>query len=87
MAGEVTGAVPADQAAAVYEASQRQRAYERVVRAAAHRYHAAMTPEARRRAKTAWKAAQEASRAHREAAELRMTQAGWKRREHPFNAR
>jgi hypothetical protein len=87
VAEEVTGAVPMDQAATVYQASQRQRAYERRVRAAGRRAQAAMSPEARRRARREQAAARSASAAHREATGLRMTQAGWKRREHPFRAR
>jgi hypothetical protein len=70
----------------VYAASQRQRALERAVRRAARRYHAAISPEGRARAKRAWQAAQRAAQEHQEAHGLRMTKIGAHRREHPFDA-
>ncbi|MCW2904464.1 MAG: phage capsid protein [Streptosporangiaceae bacterium] len=79
-------AVPHPQAAAVYEASQRQRALERHVRDAARRRAVAVTPAARRAAQRDLDAARLASETHRKATGLRMTHARVRRREDPFRA-
>lgn len=79
-------AVPDGQAEEVYRASQTQRGLERRVRRAGQRAATAMTPAARRQAETDLAAARAASAAHRHATGLRMTKAGWQRREHPFGA-
>lgn len=83
---DVTNPVPLDRAAAVYKASQRQRALERKVREAGRRATAAITPAARAKARRDLAAARAASEAHRRKTGLRMTQASVKRREHPFRA-
>ncbi|NUQ95281.1 MAG: hypothetical protein HOY79_01520 [Streptomyces sp.] len=83
---DVTNPVPVDRAAAVYKASQRQRALERRVREAARRQHAAITPAARSKARRDLAQARAASEAHRSKTGLRMTQASVKRREHPHRA-
>jgi hypothetical protein len=86
VAAEVTNPVALDQAAAVYRASQHQRALERRVRAAGRRAHGAITPQARAKARRDLAAARAASDAHRHHEGLRMTKASIKRREHPFGA-
>lgn len=83
---DVTNPVPIDQAAAIYEASQRQRALERRVREAGRRMSAAITPAARARARRDLTAASAASEVHRRTTGMRMTQASVRRREHPFRA-
>ena len=87
VAPEVTNPVALNQAAAVYRASQRQRALERRVRDAGRRAHAAITPQARTTARRDLAAARAVSEAHRRRTGLRMTQVGVKRREHPLAAR
>lgn len=84
---DVTSPVPLDRAAAVYKASQKQRALERRVREAGRRAHAAITPQARAKARRDLAAARAASEAHRRRTGLRMTQASVRRREHPHRAR
>lgn len=86
VAEDVTNPVPLDQAAAVYKASQRQRALERKVREAGRRAHAAITPQARAKARHGLAAARMASDAHRRITGLRMTKASVARREHHFRA-
>jgi hypothetical protein len=86
VAAEVTNPVALDRAAAVYRASQHQRALERRVRAAGRRSHAAITPQARAKARRDLASARSVSEAHRRSSGLRMTQVGVKRREHPFRA-
>lgn len=86
LAMDVTNPVPLDEAAAVYKASQRQRALERKVREAGRRAHAAITPQARARARRDLAAARAASAAHRQRTGLRMTRASVRRREHPHRA-
>jgi hypothetical protein len=83
---DVTNPVPLEQAAAVYKASQRQRALERRVREAGRRATAAITPAARSRARRDLATARAASEAHRRRTGLRMTQASVRRREHPHRA-
>ncbi len=87
MAAATAFAEPIGDAEETYRASQVQRALERRVRRAARRHEAAVTPQARGRARRDLDAARKASAAHREATGLRMTKAGWRRREHPWNAR
>lgn len=87
LAEDVTNPVPLDQAAAVYKASQRQRALERRVREAGRRQHAAITPQARAKARRDLAAARAASAAHRQRTGLVMTKVSVRRREHPFRAR
>lgn len=86
LAEDVTNPVPLDQAVAMYKASQRQRALERRVREAGRRAHAAITPQARAKARRDLAAARAASAAHRQKTGLRMTKASVARREHPFRA-
>jgi Phage minor capsid protein 2 len=83
---EVTNAVPLDEAAAVYKASQKQRALERDVRRAGRRYAVATTPAARTQARRELHAARLASETHRRQSGLVMTKVGALRREHPFRA-
>jgi hypothetical protein len=87
MMADVTNPVDLDQAAAVYKASQHQRLLERRVRAAGRRAQAAVTPQAKTRARRDLAAAQAASAAHRHASGLRMMQVSVRRRERPFGAR
>jgi hypothetical protein len=86
VAADVVNPVALDQAAAVYRASQRQRALEREVRKAGRRAHAAIIPAARAAARRDLATARAASDAHRRSTGLRMTQVGMRRREHPFAA-
>ena len=83
---DVTNPVPVERAAAVYKASQRQRALERRVREAGRRAAAAITPAARAKARRDLAAARAESEAHRRKAGLRMTQTAVRRREHPHRA-
>lgn len=83
---DVTNPVPLEKAAAVYKASQRQRALERRVREAGRRANAAITPAARSKARRDLTVARAASEAHRRKTGLRMTQASVRRREHPHRA-
>ena len=83
---DVTNPVPLERAAAVYKASQRQRALERQVRDAGRRATAAITPAARAKARRDLAVARAASEAHRRKTGLRMTQASVRRREHPHRA-
>jgi hypothetical protein len=83
---DVTNPVPLDRAAAVYKASQRQRALERKVREAGRRMNAAIIPAARAKARRDLAQARAASEAHRRKTGLRMTQAAARRRERPFRA-
>jgi Phage minor capsid protein 2 len=87
MAEEVTNPADVERAAAVYRASQRQRALERRVREAHRRVAAAVTPAARAKARRELAAARAASEQHRERHGLVMTQASVRRRQHPFQAR
>lgn len=86
LAADVTNPASLDHAAAVYKASQRQRALERQVRKAGRRAHAAITPQARTAARQDLAKARMASAAHRRLTGLRMTKVGAARREHPFRA-
>ena len=79
-------AVPEAEAAAAYEASQRQRALERKVRAAARRATTAMSPAERRMAEADLRRAQAAADKHFREHGIRMTKVGRKRREHPWDA-
>lgn len=79
-------AEPPARSAAAYEASQRQRAYERRIRRLGREEATALTPHARNRARAARTAAQQAAAAHRKGTGLRMTQVGVRRREHPHHA-
>ena len=83
---EVTNPVPTGEAAAAYEASQKQRALERDVRRAGRRAHAAITTQERTRARRELAAARAASEHHRQQAGVVMTKVSAARREHPFNA-
>jgi hypothetical protein len=84
---DVTNPVPAAESAAAYEASQRQRALERVVRAAGRQAAAAITPAARRKARTQLTAARKASAEHRQRHGVVMTKVGVQRRERPHGPR
>lgn len=86
VAAEVTSPVAVEHAAAAYRASQRQRALERRVRAAHRRTAAAVTPQARAKARRELNAARAASEQHRQRAGLVMTRASVRRREHGFHA-
>lgn len=86
VAEEVTNPVELDRAAAVYKASQRQRALERRVRAAHRRMAAAVTPAARSKARRDLHAARLAADEHRQSSGLVMTKASVRRRQHPFQA-
>jgi Phage minor capsid protein 2 len=86
-AQDVTNPVAIGQAAQAYKASQRQRALERRVRAAARRSEAAITPQARRRARQDLAAARAASAAHRQRHGLVMMKVTVQRRERPRGAR
>jgi hypothetical protein len=86
VAADVTNPVPEAQAAEAYKASQRQRALERNVRAAGRRQQLAITPQARGKARRELAAARAASAAHRARYGVRQTQAGVRRREHPYRA-
>lgn len=87
IAVDVTNPVDLEQAAAVYKASQKQRALERRVRAAGRAYHAAITPQAKTRARRDLAAARASSDAHRQRHHLRMMKVTVHRRERPFGAR
>jgi hypothetical protein len=84
---DVTNPVPLDQAAEVYKHSQEQRAHERNVRAAARRAQAAITPQAKARARRELAAARAASAAHRQQHQLRIMKVTSKRREAPYGPR
>jgi Phage minor capsid protein 2 len=86
-AQDVTNPVAIGHAAQAYKASQRQRALERRVRAAARRSEAAITPQARRRARQDLAAARAASAAHRQRHGLVMMKVTVQRRERPRGAR
>lgn len=86
LAAEVTNPMPLDRAAAVYAASQRQRALERRVRKAHRELAAAVTPAARTKARRNLAAARAASAAHRQRTGLVMTHAAVTRREHGHRA-
>ena len=87
VAMDVTVPVDPERAAEAYEASQRQRALERKVREAGRRYHAAVTPQARARARRDLAAARANSAAHRQRHGVRMMKVSVQRRERPFGAR
>jgi hypothetical protein len=87
VAAEVASPVEVERAAAVYKASQRQRALERCVRAAHRMTAAAATPAARAKARRELQAAKLAAEQHRRRSGLVMTQASVKRRQHPHRAR
>lgn len=87
LATEVTNPVALDQAAAIYKASQRQRALERRVREAHRRMAVAITPTARAQARRDLAAARAASTEHWHRTGLVMTKIGVQRREHPHRAR
>lgn len=84
---DITTPVPVEEAAVVYEATQRQRALERNVRVAGRRVSAAVTPQARARARRDLARARAASALHRSQYRLRMMRATVERRERPFGAR
>jgi len=84
---EPTSPVPDEQAAAVYAASQQQRALERLVRSAGRTAQAAVTPKARTVARRKLAAARAASAEHRKQHGLIMTKVGVQRRERPHGAR
>jgi Phage minor capsid protein 2 len=86
-AQDVTNPVAIGQAAEAYKASQRQRALERRVRAAGRRSEAAITPQARRRARQDLAAARAASAAHRQRHGLVMMKVTVQRRERPRGPR
>lgn len=87
MRADITHPVSPVEAAAVYAASQKQRALERSVRAAGRASQAAVTPKARTAARRGLRAAREASAAHRKQHGLVMTKVGAQRRERPHGAR
>jgi hypothetical protein len=87
VAAEATNPVALDRAAAIYKASQKQRALERRVRAAGRQAHAAITPASRAAARRELAAAKAASQTHRRLHHLAMTKVAVQRREHPFAAR
>jgi hypothetical protein len=78
--GNAMLAEPPDRAAAMYQASQRQRAYERAIRRAAREEDAALTPQARAAARRRAAGLRADAAAHRAATGLRMTQTGVRRR-------
>jgi hypothetical protein len=84
---DTTNPVPLDQAAEVYKHSQDQRAHERKVRAAGRRAQAAITPQAKSRARRELAAARKASLAHRQQHQLRIMKVTSKRREMPYGPR
>ena len=86
IAPEVTNPIAIGQAAEVYKASQEQRALERKVRAAGRRASAAITPQARTKARRELAAARAASAEHRQRTGLRMMKVSVQRREHPARA-
>lgn len=86
VAPEVTNPVAIEQAAAVYKASQKQRALERDVRRAGRRANAAITPHARTKARRELATARAASAEHRRRHGLRMMKVSVQRREHPSRA-
>ena len=87
LAMDVTNPVDLEDAAQVYKASQHQRALERDVRAAGRAAHAAVTPQAKTRARRDLAAARAASAAHRQQHQLRMMKVSVQRRERPWGAR
>ena len=76
---DVTSPVPLDQAAEAYKASQRQRALERRVRAAHRQSQAAITPQARTKARRELATATRASAEHRQRYGVRVVR--YRRRE------
>jgi hypothetical protein len=84
---DVTNPVDIADAAEVYKASQQQRALERRVRAAGRRAQAAVTPQAKTRARRELAAARAASAAHRQQHQLRIMKVTSQRRERPFGPR
>jgi hypothetical protein len=83
---DLTAVEPSAELLEMYQASQRQRALERHVRAAGRRASTAMTPEARKQARRDLAAARAASAAHRAANGNRIGRNAARRREHPWNA-
>jgi hypothetical protein len=83
---EVTNPVALEQAAAIYKASQEQRALERKVRVAGRHAQAAVTPQARTRARRDLATARAVSAEHRQRHGLRMMKVSVQRREHPSRA-
>jgi len=79
--------VSPEQPAAAYKASQKQRALERAVRKAGRQAHAAVTPQARSKARRNLAAARAASAQHRQEAGVVMMKVSVQRRERPFGAR
>lgn len=79
-------AEPEDKAAEMYEASQRQRAYEREIRQAGREEHTALTPTARNQARRRGQQLRREAADHRARTGLRMTKVGVRRREHPTKA-
>jgi hypothetical protein len=84
---DVTNPVPIGDAAAVYKHSQVQRTHERAVRVAGRRAQAAITPQAKTRARRELAAAHHAAAAHRQQHQLRIMQVTSKRREMPYGPR
>jgi hypothetical protein len=84
---DVTNQVPIDQAAEVYKPSQEQRALERRIRVAGRRAQAAVTLQAKARARRDLASARAAAVAHRQQHQLRIMQATSKRRERPNGPR
>jgi hypothetical protein len=84
---DVTNPVPIEDALEVYKHSQEQRAHERNVRAAGRRAQAAITPQARSKARRELATARQASAAHRQQHHLRIMQVTSKRREQPYGPR
>lgn len=79
-------AEPEARSAETYKASQVQRGYERAIRRAGREEAAALSPQARTRARRAGTELRRMSARHREETGLRMTRAGVRRREHPHHA-
>lgn len=84
---KVMSNVAIEDAAEVYKHSQVQRAHERNVRAAARRFQAAVTPQAKGHARRELAAARKASLAHRQQHQLRIMKVTSKRREMPYGPR
>ena len=84
---DVTNPVPLEDAAAVYKHSQEQRAHERAVRSAGRRAQAAITPQAKARARRDLASARAASAAHRQQHQLRIMKVTTRRREAPYGPR
>jgi hypothetical protein len=84
---DVTNPVPLEDAAAMYRHSQDQRALERRVRVAGRHAQAAVTPQAKARARRDLTTARAASAAHRQQHQLRIMQVTSKRREAPHGPR